>query len=134
MKILIVEDDPDNREGLMKFIKVCWGLPDVPLELVVTSRLDEALLHAPSANVTLLDLILEDSDMENTLLHIKDFRPPVIVMTGTDDPALIAACMEHGADHVFIKGTVIGLMPKLFETLQRDVVRKAQERTSVEQV
>ena len=131
VKILIVEDDLDSREGLARYIRACWGLPDIPLDIICVETLAEGLNHAASANVTFLDLELPDSTNENTMRHIRDFQPPVIVMTGTSDTDTIASCMEHGADSVFIKGTVIGLMPKLFETLQHDVVRKAQERNSV---
>ena len=130
MKVLIIEDDPENLRALSQLIRVSWKMPTIPLEIVGVGTLTEGLREAESANVTILDLSLPDSDMVNTLQHIRDFRPPVIVLTGASDDATTTACYLHGATHVFFKGAAIGLIPSIFEALQKDLLRRALDRSS----
>lgn len=128
MKILIVEDNPDSLEGLKRLVEVTWRISDIDLQITGVNTLKEGLELANEANVTILDLDLPDSDMASTILAIDKFRPPVIVLTGTDDPNVIKSCVANGADHVFVKGSAIRLVSAIFESLQKDIVRRAKER------
>lgn len=124
MRALIVEDDAQNRELLRRLLIACWKIPEVPLEVVAVGTLQEGLDNAPGANVTILDLSLPGSDVEHTLAQIRNFMPPVIVLTGSDDPDITSQCLAAGANHVFVKGSATGLIPAVFESMQKDLIRK----------
>ncbi|GEM_PF-5486312 len=125
MKILIVEDDKEQAELLQRdFIKkiVQPLAPKVQVNIEIAGTLVEALAHAATANVTILDLNLPDSDPVKTISSIGAFRPPVIVMTGTDDEDMMISCKLHGASHVFVKGQIHGLCRVVLESMMRDVL------------
>lgn len=128
MTVLIIEDDPLAQGALSRLISSAWKIDNIPLEIVCVDSLARGLAVANAANVTILDLLLKDSDAIATIQAIRSFRPPVIVLTGDGSPEITASCMAHGAAHVFVKGHAIGFIAAIFEALQRDVVQKAQER------
>jgi DNA-binding response OmpR family regulator len=124
MRILIVEDDIVQSEILRKLLqKRLSDRMSVPIDIVVVSTLEEAIREGPQANVTLLDLSLPDSEASETIKSIRLFRPPVIVMTGSDDPELHARCKLMGADHVFTKGQIYGLTSQILDSLMKDVIQ-----------
>lgn len=122
--ILIVEDDPQQSSALERLLRIRLEakLPDIFWEFVIVTTLAEGLTEAPKANVTILDLGLPDSDAPGTIESIGKFRPPVIVMTGNDDPEIWAACKARGADHVFVKGQIHGLCSVLLDSVMKDVL------------
>lgn len=130
MKVLIIDDDEQTRRSLANLLRILWKCEEVGLEIEEAGTLAAGLALAESANLTILDLGLPDSDLVTTIQSISRFPPPVIVLTGTDDPTVSASCVANGAAHVFVKGSLIGFMPLVFEQLQKDVVRRAKERVS----
>lgn len=125
MKILIVEDDY-AQSGLMRqlferLIVKPLILQRIRVNIETVTTMADALLHADSANATVIDLGLPDSDPASTIAALNRFRPPVIVMTGHDDPDLIASCKENGADEVFVKGQVHGLCAAILGAMIRDI-------------
>lgn len=129
IKVLIVDDDEEGSLALGRLIKASWKLDDVPLEIVCTHTMDDGLKEAAGANCTILDLNLPDSQPPDSIAKIKAFPPPVIVMTGDDDPSTTAQCMCAGANGVYVKGALLGFIPALFKALQQDVVRRMQDGT-----
>ena len=128
MKILVVDDNAESRRGLKQLIEINWKLPDVPLDVVCVGTMAEGLREAQDASVTILDLSLPDSSLDESIDKIVLFPPPVIVMTGYSDADITARCMANQAAHVFIKGSLIGFIPSFFRALQQDVVRRAESR------
>jgi len=63
------------------------------------------LLIKKDFDIIFLDLTLKDSDMKNTILHIKDFISlcPVVVLTSLDDRDIILESIKSGADDCFPK-------------------------------
>lgn len=125
VKILIVDDHEEGARALQNLIEVSWKMPEWPLNIVRASTLQDGLMHASDANCTFLDLDLPDSTPENTVAHIKCFPPPVTVLTG--HAGMGAKCLEAGAEYVFEKGAVEALIPSLFASLQKDLIRRFYE-------
>lgn len=126
LRILIAEDDELQSRPLELLIYKRVGAKlaetGIQLEVVVARTLEEAIRLAPEANVTILDLGFPDSDPVDTILSINKFRPPVIVITGHDDPELWASCRARGADHVFLKGQIHGICSQIIDSMIKDVV------------
>jgi len=127
-KVLIVDDHRENAAALAMLIEASWKLPGDEMKVVVVHTMEDARKERDDSNVTILDLDLPDSSPEDTMAEIKNFPPPVIVLTGCADDALSAACMVAGAAHVFIKGSLMGFIPTFFKALQLDVLRRAGQR------
>jgi DNA-binding response OmpR family regulator len=98
--ILVVEDDPSIRSGLvrglgqrgMAVLSSAAGLP--ALELVVREQPD----------VVLLDLGLPDVDGLQVLAMLRAVSEvPVIVITAQDDDRVIVAALDSGADDYVVK-------------------------------
>ena len=101
-KILLIEDDVANREGLSRLLR------NRRVSTVETGTLKEGLAaHAAGGlDCVVLDLQLPDSDVGETLAAIPRFEPvPVCVYTGVEDPGLIARIKSHGACAVITKGS-----------------------------
>lgn len=122
MRILIVEDNPDAARILGKLLEL--HTRPVHIEVRMTSRLDDALAMSNDfkADVTLLDLILEDEkDWRKTADAIRTgFHKPVIVLTGMDDPngEIEIYCRACGAKEVFQKA----MAERFTETLVSTVI------------
>lgn len=127
VKILIVDDNQDGARALSNLIESQWKMDDWPLRIVVATTMAEALHEAKDSNATFLDLELPDSPVEETIGRIHLFQPPVIVLTGHEDETVDRRCKDAGADYVYIKGLIEGLIPSLFESLQKDLIRRFRE-------
>ena len=95
--------------------------PTIGLEVIIRDTLSAALAVAQEANVTILDLTLADSAEPGTIAAIPGFRPPVIVMTGNDDPDIIGSCITAGAQHVLVKGQIHRLCDLVLEAMISDL-------------
>jgi DNA-binding response OmpR family regulator len=120
MKILIVEDDPAQSETLAKLLKKSAGETNVSIERAGTLREGISKSNALRVDVTYLDLALPDvKDFHETIHAIKDFYPPVIVITGMDDAdgAIKLECFTYGAQNFFLKPRDLKLLvPHLLST------------------
>lgn len=124
MKLLIAEDDAAQSETLVKLIKVRLHELSFALEIVVVVSLAEAILHAASANATILDAELKDAGPEDVLeaVRSKQFRSPIIFLTGNNQLDYHARCKLYGADYVFVKGQSIGICRAILECFTKDVL------------
>ena len=125
LRILIVEDDPAQSAAIEARLheRVLSAL-QIRIEIVVARTLAAALGMAAAANVTILDLGLPDSAPADTAAAIPRFRPPVIVLTGHEDTALVALCYHNLARHVFVKGITSGLCQQVIDCLISDLRRQ----------
>ena len=79
-------------------------------EVVVAQELEEAgaLLACGSFDVLCTDLSLDGLDRFEVLELLSEARAAseklrIVVLTGSDDPGVHAACRAHGADFVLVK-------------------------------
>lgn len=124
-RILVVDDSHSMQELFKKLFefKIARLITLARVEVVPAYTLKEGLALAPGANVSVLDLTLPDSDSENTRSHIGDFRPPVIIVTGDDNPETLDDCKAKGAFRVFVKGQIHGLVEAVIECIKEDLAR-----------
>jgi PAS domain S-box-containing protein len=127
MKILAVEDDPDDRLLLREALNE--GSRDTEIQLAFAGQLSEALqlAAAKAFDVILLDLGLPDSNGIETFLALQAGTPktPIILLTGLNDEALGMKAVREGAQDYLIKGSVRG--GDLFRAIRYAIGRKEVE-------
>ncbi len=107
VKILLVEDDPDDVWVMRSLLGDRW---DGPFELVHVELLSAGL--ARSANdtfdVVLLDLALPDRQGLETFLamHAHADGIPIVVLSGYDDEMTAMKAVQAGAEDYLVKGQV----------------------------
>ena len=101
VKVLVVEDEPSIREGLVRALRTA------SLDVVVADTLSAArtLLARETIACVLLDLHLPDGDGLDLLAELRLSRdaPPVIVATSYDDGDRIIRAMRLGAHEYVTK-------------------------------
>lgn len=113
VKILLVEDNRKQAETLTRFLnKVA---PPNTLEMFQADNLETSLTMSRElkASVTFLDLLIPlrpgeapipATDWRVVAAHIRDYFPPVIVITALDDFEIEFECViKQGAQAVFTK-------------------------------
>lgn len=99
MRVLIVDDHPVMRSG----IRVCLRDLDATIDFVEAADLQEAVRAtgtAASIDLVLFDLALPGTAGVESLRAYRDAVdpcPPVVVFSGTDDAATVAAALDAGA-------------------------------------
>ena len=107
VKILLVEDDPDDVWVMRNLLADRW---DGPFDLVHVELLSAALeqVAAGGVDVVLLDLTLPDSrGLESFLMmHARAGDVPIVVLTGLDDETAAVKAVQTGAQDYLVKGQV----------------------------
>jgi DNA-binding NarL/FixJ family response regulator len=104
MRILICEDSPTVRLKLKQLL--IEGFYDLGggLEIIECSAVHEGLSF--DVDVVLLDLVLGVGGAQATLERIKEFKAPVVVVTGSRSPTIIKDCIaKYGASSYIYKLT-----------------------------
>jgi DNA-binding NarL/FixJ family response regulator len=105
LRILIVDDNAEWALAVRRLLE--RRLPDSGREVrwEASMKKAKASLGEFNADVTLLDLHLPDSKPEETISAIRDFLPPVFVISGfdDDDDTLLYRCIEAGAANFYTK-------------------------------
>jgi DNA-binding NarL/FixJ family response regulator len=103
MKLLLIDDHPLFRDGLVLLIQHRLSLPDqTDLVLLEAGNLSEAaslLRSHPDVSLALLDLNLGDRQGLNTLEQWWRIAPdvPVVVLSADERPATILSAIDRGA-------------------------------------
>lgn len=104
LRILLVEDNPDDRVLVSAYLK--RGVEE-PCEVLEAERLSVALQLAETLpiDICLLDLELPDSTGLDTLRAVHSARPsmPIVVISGNTDKELALQVMGQGAHDYFVK-------------------------------
>ncbi len=107
VKILLVEDDPDDVWVMRGLLDDRW---DGPFELINVGLLSDAMEIAEKRpfDVILLDLTLPDSRGLPTFLALQDrfAGVPVVVLSGYDDEQTAIKAVQAGAQDYLVKGQV----------------------------
>lgn len=124
--VLIVEDNPGDARLVQERLKRGWTRN---LSITHVLRIDEAAAHlgAYSADCVLLDLSLPDSQGSEGVRRLVSGFPsvPVVILSGTDDEALILECLHEGAQDYLVKGTADGAL--IGRSIRYAVERKRAE-------
>ncbi len=131
VKILLVEDDPDDVWILRSLLDERW---DGPLELIHVEMLSSALeaCRRGGFDVLLLDLSLPDSQGLETFLKLsaQAGEIPIVVITGLDDERTAIKAVQAGAQDYLIKGQVDDNL--LVRALRYAIERSGRDRAERE--
>ena len=107
IKILLVEDDPDDVWVMRNLLSDRW---DAPFELAQVELLSAAIERCEEGafDVVLLDLTLPDSKGLETFfaVHAHAGGVPIVVLTGYNDEATAVKAVQAGAQDYLVKGEV----------------------------
>jgi PAS domain S-box-containing protein len=126
LKILLIEDNPDDAELLQEILSESavgqW-------EVVNVERLSAALqcLSESAFDVVLSDISLPDAKGLETVIRIHEAAPevPLLVLTGLDDEALGLEALRRGAQDYLVKD-------QINQSLLVRAIRYAIERTQTQ--
>jgi phosphoserine phosphatase RsbU/P len=123
VKILLVEDDPDDVYVMRNLLGDRWS---GPFELVHVELLASAIerVEEEKFNVVLLDLGLPDSTGLETFfnLYAHAGEVPIVVLTGYNDERIAVKAVQSGAQDYLVKG-------QLTDSLLIRSIRYAIERS-----
>lgn len=102
-RVLLIEDSPTQA---LETLHTLEGLEGVAVEHAASRTAAFALLEKRDFDIILLDLGLPESKGVDTVKAVCGFAPhvPVVVLTGRDEDALVAAALEVGAQDYLVKG------------------------------
>ena len=107
IKILLVEDDPDDVWVMRNLLSDRW---DAPFELVQVELLSAAIERCAedAFDVVLLDLTLPDSKGLETFfaMYAHAEGVPIVVLSGYSDEASAVKAVQAGAQDYLVKGQV----------------------------
>lgn len=117
-----MEDDEAQSKALVKYLATNLLL-EAEVEYTCVNTLQEGLKLSDNEgfHATIMDLEFPDSSADNTLLHIRKFPQPVIILTGHYSEEFVLKCTMAGAAYVFPKGEMSGLIMELLTALCQDL-------------
>ena len=140
VKIVLIEDNPDEAELLQAFLS---SVRKLNFKLTHFDFLSDGLDYLNGQNdihqqidVLLLDLHLPDSQGFDTFLRVNRTAPwvPIILITSLDDEALAVKAVRQGAQDYLVKSEIDGglLSRSIRYAIERkraeDELRESQER------
>jgi two-component system response regulator DegU len=140
MKILLVDDHNLIRQGIIRLLKQVFPSSEI-LEAGNGLETLEILKSTPT-DLILLDVQMPKMNGMETLKHIKEKWPQskVIMLTQFDESALVAYCLQLGANAFLLKngdvnevGTAISKVLKeghYFSPFVMKIIRKRQSKIS----
>jgi signal transduction histidine kinase len=127
VRVLLIEDDPVYVRFLQETFR---EIPENPFSLLYADRLSSGLeiLKKEKADLVLLDLMLPDSQMLETLRLVVEHFPqmPIVVLTTLQDEQTGISAVQMGAQDYLYKG-------EMSSALLSRSLRYARERKQVEE-
>lgn len=120
-KILIIEDDPNERVSLQAAIEAS-SLKDVYVEAVESGAAAESLVKVQFFDVLIVDYRLPDVDGLTLIKKLKEIVPDMspIVCTGYSSIEIAVNSMKMGAYDYMIKPIKVDMLIKSIEDLLKD--------------
>lgn len=107
MKVLLIDDHPVVRSGLVRLLQELARALDKPLEPVEARSVSDAARHPDEFDLVLLDMHFGEGPVSTEALAVTRTQFPsarIVVVSGDENPALVRRCIELGAS---------GFIPKL---------------------
>jgi phosphoserine phosphatase RsbU/P len=130
IKILLVEDDPDDVWVMRNLLSDRW---DEPFEMVQVELLSAAIERCTEDrfDVILLDLTLPDSHGLETFfaVHAHAGGVPIVVLSGYSDEQSAVKAVQSGAEDYLVKGQVNdhALVRSIRYAIERNRRHRAEE-------
>jgi two-component system cell cycle sensor histidine kinase/response regulator CckA len=125
-RVLLIEDNPLEAKLVTGFFQ---NASVEEFEIEAVSRLRDGIRTIGQSNidVVLLDLVLEDTTGQETLLRLREAAPEVVVvvLTGLDDEANAIEALKNGAQDYLVKANLNRY--GLFRAIRYAVERKRAE-------
>ena len=103
LKILICDDDPQDRKLIRTYLQMIAGRDVITLEAGQTAEIQEAV-DAGEFDIILMDLRMPDKSGADWLQEIAEKQlAPVIILTGYGDEDIVVESLKQGA---------VGYLPK----------------------
>lgn len=98
MKLLVVDDHPIFRDGLAALLRQSVGQPTVLQAPDCASALELAASH-PDLDAVFVDLVMPGMSGDMAVREFRHRRPelPVIVLSGSENPADVRRALQAGA-------------------------------------
>ena len=107
MNILIVEDHYSSARAMSLMLERKFNIEKKTTKCYIANTLAQGLEMSqnPKMDITIVDLSLPGSTVDQVIESIPFFSHPVIIITSLDDPdsALEIKCYEHCAQNFFPK-------------------------------
>lgn len=109
MRVLLVEDNPIHAQFLKASLQRCHMVDIAQANSVrqALSFLEQAQLSHQMPSLVLLDLDLPDGSALDVLQSVRSSASmsylPIVVLSSSDDPLCIGACMKAGANAYMTK-------------------------------
>ncbi|MEW4566254.1 ATP-binding protein [Tautonia sp. JC769] len=130
LRVLLVEDDPDHADLIRRHLVRSRpkGRPVLLEHVQCLADARHRLARADELHALLLDLVLPDSRLGQTLEAVLDARPelPVVVLTSLDDLDFAADALQRGAQDFLVKSEITGEI--LLRSIRYAIERKAAQR------
>jgi glutamate dehydrogenase (NAD(P)+) len=129
VRVLLVEDNAVQSRHIQRLLE---RSESPQFQVVQAGTLAEGLdqLRRDSVDIVLLDLILPDSDEDETFARVRAHASdrPIVILSGVDDVRLAARAVESGAEDYLVKGRIRadGLIRSLRYALQRTRARTGE--------
>lgn len=107
MKVLLIDDHPVVRSGLVRLLQELARALDKPLEPVEARSVNDAARHPDEFDLVLLDMHFGEGPVSTEALAVTRTQFPsarIVVVSGDENPGLVRRCIELGAS---------GFIPKL---------------------
>ena len=133
LRVLIVDDDPQDRASLKRFLD---GDPDFHFEFIEAdlgqSGLDGCRVHPPDC--VLLDYTLPDMDGLQFLMHLADLDGgmllPVVMIASQGDETVAVQAIKAGAQDYMVRGV---MTPDAIRRAVRNAVQKVKLLRKIDQ-
>jgi len=107
MKILVIDDDPAMTELLALIL--------APIQATILTAnagaLGLALAQEHTPDIVLLDLMMPEMDGWEVCKAIREFSNlPILILSALDNPGMVAAALDAGADDYLIKPVPSGVL------------------------
>ncbi len=105
-KVLLVEDNPVDRQLVERLLSACSHPIELVVESVETISATVECLDTGEYDIVLLDLNLPDSSGIETVRRVNGIDPPtpIVVLTGADDEETALQAIRNGAADYLVKG------------------------------
>jgi len=118
MKLLVIDDDPATAELLDAILKSMNVSADISAATSGAEGINKVKEYNP--DVVILDLLMPEMDGWKVCREIRNFSNiPILILSALDNPGMVAAALDAGADDYLIKPVSAGILVAHLNNLLR---------------
>jgi|GEM_PF-6332132 len=119
MKILLIEDEPEVAAALCRLLSERMEFVDCKIASTLAEGKRASLEFC--ADLTVCDIMLEGSTIDEVLEAIEELKPPVVIVSALveNNPELADRCWVHGAKGVLSKRGLLDKIDSIHGIIQK---------------